>query len=97
MVYIPPGSSVLEFSRHKYWSGLSFLPPGDLSDPGIEPTSPALAGRFFTTEPPGKLERDDGGEGRSKKKEKAEKKMRKQQKNIFVQLLLLLLSHFSRV
>ena len=28
--------------------------PGDLSDPGIEPTSPSLAGRFFTTEPLGK-------------------------------------------
>ena len=34
-----------------------FSPGGDLPDPGIEPTfpaSPALAGRFFTTEPPGK-------------------------------------------
>ena len=33
------------------------LDPGDLPDPGIEPTileSPALASRFFTTEPPGK-------------------------------------------
>ena len=32
-------------------------PPGDLPDPGIKPTSPvcpALADRFFTTEPPGK-------------------------------------------
>ena len=27
---------------------------GDLPDPGIEPVSPALVGRFFTTEPPGK-------------------------------------------
>ena len=27
---------------------------GDLSGAGIEPTSPALAGRFLTTEPPGK-------------------------------------------
>ena len=35
-------------------SGLSFPTPGDLLDPGIEPTSPALADRFFTTEPPGK-------------------------------------------
>ena len=26
----------------------------DLPDPGIEPESPALAGGFFTTEPPGK-------------------------------------------
>ena len=28
--------------------------PGDLPDPRIEPASPVLAGRFFTTEPPGK-------------------------------------------
>ena len=28
--------------------------PENLPDPGIEPASPALAGRFFTTEPPGK-------------------------------------------
>ena len=40
------------FSRQEYWSGLPFPPPGDLPDPGAEPTSlmsPALAGRFFTT------------------------------------------------
>ena len=42
------------FSRQGYWRGLPFPPPGDLSNPGIEPVSPALAGRFFTTEPPGK-------------------------------------------
>ena len=42
------------FPRQEYWSELPFPPPGDLSDPGIEPTSPALAGRFFTTEPRGK-------------------------------------------
>ena len=41
------------FSRQEYWSGLTFPSPGDLSDPGIKPESPALAGRFFTTEPPG--------------------------------------------
>ena len=29
------------FSRQEYWSGLPFPPPGDLPDPGIEPTSPA--------------------------------------------------------
>ena len=28
------------FSRQEYWSGLTFPPPGDLPDPGIEPTSP---------------------------------------------------------
>ena len=35
---------------------LAYLPLGmwDLPGPGIKPTSPALAGRFFTTEPPGK-------------------------------------------
>ena len=47
----------MEFSRQEYWSGLPFLSPGDLCEPGIKPesfVSPALAGRFFTTEPPGK-------------------------------------------
>ena len=42
------------FSRQEYWSGLPFLSPGDLSDPGIKLVSPALAGRFFTIEPLGK-------------------------------------------
>ena len=32
----------MEFSRQEYWSGLSFLSPGDLPNPGIEPVSPAL-------------------------------------------------------
>ena len=36
-------------SRQEYWSGLPFLSPGDLPDPGIKPVSPALAGAFFTT------------------------------------------------
>ena len=48
------------FPRQEYWSGLSFSPPGDLSNPGIKPTSPALAGRFFTTAPPGKPFRGQG-------------------------------------
>ena len=42
------------FSRQEYWSGLPFSPPGNLPNPGIKPMSPALAGGFFTTEPPGK-------------------------------------------
>ena len=33
---------------------MPFPPPGNLPNPGIEPPSAALAGRFFTTEPPGK-------------------------------------------
>ena len=40
--------------RQEYWSGLPFPSPGDLPSPGTKPTSPALTGRFFTTEPPGK-------------------------------------------
>ena len=40
--------------RHDCWSGLPFPTPGDFPDPGIEPLSPVLAGRFFTTEQPGK-------------------------------------------
>ena len=43
------------FPRQEYWSGLPFPPPGNLTHLVIEPTSIALAGRFFTTEPPGKL------------------------------------------
>ena len=42
------------FPRQEYWSGLPFPPPGDLRNPGIVPMSPALADRFFTTEPPGR-------------------------------------------
>ena len=46
------------FSRQQYWSRLPFPSPRNLPDSGIEPTSlmsPELAGKFFTTEPPGKL------------------------------------------
>ena len=39
------------FPRQEYWSRLPFPPPADLPDPVIEPASPALAGRFFTSEP----------------------------------------------
>ena len=42
------------FSRQEYWSGLRALLKGNLPHPGMEPESPALAGRFFTTGPPGK-------------------------------------------
>ena len=41
------------FSRQKYWSGLPYPSLGDLPNSGVEPPSPALAGGFFTTEPPG--------------------------------------------
>ena len=42
------------FPKQEYWSGLPFPTLEDLLDTGIKPTSPALAGGFFTTEPPGK-------------------------------------------
>ena len=48
----------MRFSRQEYWNELPFPPPGDLPDPEFEPkcpASPALAGGFFTTEPPGEL------------------------------------------
>ena len=51
------------FPRQEYWSGLPFSTPGDLPDPAIEPeslVSPALAGRFFATMPPGKPGNDIG-------------------------------------
>ena len=42
------------FPRQEYWSGLPFPSHGALPDPGLELESPALAGGFFTTDPPGK-------------------------------------------
>ena len=45
----------MRLPKRDYWSGLPFPSPGDLPGPGIEPaslTSPALAGRFFTTSTP---------------------------------------------
>ena len=43
-----------EFSREEYWSGLPFLSPGDLPNPGIEPSSPALQVDSLPSNPPGK-------------------------------------------
>ena len=42
------------FPRQKHWNGSPFPSPGVLLDTGIKPASPALAGGFFTAEPPGK-------------------------------------------
>ena len=44
----------MEYSRQEYWSGLPSPSLGNLPDPGNVPTSPALAGEFFTLEPWGK-------------------------------------------
>ena len=40
----------MEFPGQESFSSLPFLTPGNLSNPGIEPASPALASRFFTNE-----------------------------------------------
>ena len=48
-----PAPLSMGFSKQEYWSALPFLLPRDFPNPGIEPVSPALAGSFFTTEPPG--------------------------------------------
>ena len=50
-------ATILQWKKKKkneYWIGLQFLYPGDLPHPGIKSASPALAGGFFTTKPPGK-------------------------------------------
>ena len=44
----------MELPRQDYWSGLPFPSPRELPYPRIKPISPALAGKFFTTEPLGK-------------------------------------------
>ena len=51
-VYQAPLS--MGFPGQEYCSELPFPSPGDLPDSGIKLVSPALAGEFFTTEPPGK-------------------------------------------
>ena len=58
----PPASSVNGIFQARILEWVPFPPSGDFPDPGIKPTSsasPALAGRFFTTEPSGKPNNDD--------------------------------------
>ena len=45
---VHPDSRPLSQWCHPAWSGLQFPSLGDLPNPGLEPTSPALAGEFFT-------------------------------------------------
>ena len=47
-------SPSMGFSSQEYWSGLPFLSPADLPDPGIKPRSPALQADALPSEPPGK-------------------------------------------
>ena len=57
MDYSPPASSVVEFSRRKYWSELHFPSPGGLPDAGIEPGSPTLQADCLLSQPPEKMVR----------------------------------------
>ena len=50
----PPGSSVHGILQEENWSGLPFPSPGHLSNPRIKPMCSALAGGFFSAEPPAK-------------------------------------------
>ena len=50
----------MEFPKQEYWSGLPCLSPEDISYPGVKPASPALAGRVFTHQPPGKPSLEHG-------------------------------------
>ena len=47
----------MKFSRQEYWSGLPFTSPGDLPNPGIEPSSPAFQANSLVFEPPGKSQK----------------------------------------
>ena len=52
---VAQGASLsMGFSRHEYWNGLPFPSPGDYSQPRDWTHIFCIAGRFFTTEPPGK-------------------------------------------
>ena len=44
----------MEFSRPEHWSGEPFPSPGDRSNPGIKPRSPALQADSLPAEPQGK-------------------------------------------
>ena len=54
VAFSPQAPLFMEFLGQEYWSGFPFPSPGDLPNPRIESASPALAGRFFTSEQPGK-------------------------------------------
>ena len=54
----PKAPLVMGFSKQEYWSGSPFPSPGDLPNPGIEPTSlmsPSWTDGFFTTSAPSVL------------------------------------------
>ena len=52
----PQAPLSMELSRQEYWSGLPFLPPGNLPDSGFEFRSPAMQADSLPPDPPGKPE-----------------------------------------
>jgi len=50
----------MKFSRPEYWSGQPFPSPGDLPNPGIEPTSPALQAESLTVWATREAQQQDG-------------------------------------
>ena len=50
----PQAPVSIGFSRQEYWRGLPFPSPGDLTDPGTKPRSPALQADSLPSKPPGK-------------------------------------------
>jgi hypothetical protein len=57
----------MELSRQEYWRGLPFPSPGDLSNPGIKPRSPALQADSLPPELPGEGFRLQGKRKKKKK------------------------------
>ena len=59
-IFVTPWTVALQallcmgFPRQEYWSGLPFLSPGDLPDPGIKSRSSALQADSLPFDPPGK-------------------------------------------
>ena len=53
------------FSRQEYWIGLPFPSPGNLPNPGIEPSSPTLQAESLPAELPGKPDESERGEQKS--------------------------------
>ena len=59
----PMDCTLPDFSVHRIVQGrilewVSFPPPGDLPDPGIQPGSPELQADSLLSEPPGKIDID---------------------------------------
>ena len=68
----PPGSSVHGISQARILEWVAIPFSEDLPDPGVDSVSPALAGRFFTPEPPGKPEWGSGDQVIAGEQEKAD-------------------------